>query len=146
MFKFTHRGITTSLDLDATKLTGDAIADASSEYAKGLVSGCAVAISENGVVLATGAEGNFVGFLVEDVAGNPYQNQNAIASGAASVTLGNCAFYTDRVVEGITIKKGDKLYVATNGLLTNVSTDNGSVVATAGSAFSASAPELLVLV
>lgn len=149
MFNFKHRGIVASFGFNEATVE---LEGANGAYGKTLVSGAPVALGADGVVAATGGA-KFLGFLVEGLQENVYQNSSALASGLLAVTVGNCIADTDAVTDGIVFAKGDSVYVdAVSGLLTNVAeitaggAENGPVIGVAFAATTAEAPAVTVVV
>jgi len=111
-----------TIALDPAQLTGDINVDRKSPYVQQFVSGSVVAIGPDGYIKLAEDGDVGIGLLVNDVAGNEFENTPALASGKAPALIGGCVVDTDRVKE-TDIKPGDKLYVGTGedaGLLTKV--------------------------
>lgn len=143
MFNFLHRGIVITSEVNNTLIESEGI---DGTYAKSLTAGRVVALNANGVVVAAETDAK-LGFLVADLNGNPYQNQDGPVAGVA-VVVGNCVFETDQTVDAIVFAQGDKLY-AKDGLITNVSAtplEPGAVIGIAGNATTAENPILTVIV
>lgn len=103
-----------ALELSAFRQDADILA---------LKGGRVVKLGADGVELAASGDEQFAGFLVNDVAGNDYENVPAYASGKAPVMLGGGLVETDQVIED-DIASGELLYIGADGQLTN--TDPGS--------------------
>jgi len=154
MLKILHSGIQPSFDIDKTGLTGDVEQDLKSAYLNSLVGGRLFGLDANGnVQLADGDPANPaqpIGFLILNATGYFFENKPALASGKVAGTLGNCVVITDQIVTSETFAPGDALYAGTGanvGLVTKTAPAAGAKqIGIAGSAASAAAPELKILV
>lgn len=154
MLKILRKGMQVNAPLDQTGFTGDPTKDAALAVVTAIKSGRVAAIGASGVKLANTADGTedeFVGFIINDAAGNAWENQPALASGIVPLAAGPCVVITDQIVTTETFAKGDKLYVAggdNKGLVTKTPETGGNqrLLGIALSAASASAPELEILV
>lgn len=153
MLSILHKGLHISLDLDTSAFTGDVDVDSQLAYVKGLVAGKMAAIDSNGKIqLADGAAAAGLvplGFIVQDAAGYFMLNKPAIASKQVAITFSNCVVITDQIDTSLTFTPGEALYCGTGakaGLITNVPATGAVAIGVAGSAASAAAPQLKVLV
>jgi hypothetical protein len=154
MLKIMHKGIHANLPINKTGLSGIATDDALNAYIQSLKGGRAVTLTSLGVALAdAGAGSSFLGFLINDAAGYPYENIPALASGFVSVAYGNCVITTDQINPVEVFDVGDLIYIgsgANAGLVTKIKPAgagaNDKAIGMAYSGASVAAPELSILV
>ena len=124
----------TTLPLDQTSFTGDPMVDRLLTYIQNLDAGCCVQQDTSGyIALADGSRATYYrgieGVIINDAAGNEFENWPALASGLVPVvTLG--LIETDKVVE-TNITYGTILYAGTStnvGLFTSTAPQSGVLV------------------
>lgn len=154
MLQIRHKGHQISLAVDPTLLALDAPTFQANATVLGFIAGRVVALTnpDDVIALADGNESNGlvpIGFLINDMAGNFYENKPALASGYVGVSFGPSVVVTDQIVSGITINPGDRLYVGTSGnvgLLTNVAPSNARAIGIALAGASPASPSVLLAV
>lgn len=153
MLQILHKGLQISLNLDTTSFTGDVETDAALAYIQGLDAGRIAGYDTDGYAqLADGAIANSIrplGFIINDAAGNFFENKPAIASKMIGITFGNCVIITDQIDTALTFDEGDPIYCGTTtkvGLVTNVQPTNARLLGIAMSTASSAAPNLQIAV
>lgn len=154
MIKILHKGLQPSMDIDVPPHSGVLTEDLASEYFLSLKAGRVIAQDEDGIMrLADGVPANGlepVGFLINDIAGEFFNNKSNYASRKAAHTLGNVVLITDQIAEGIEFNPADKLYAGTGankGLVTNVAPHaDAKVIGVAASKASVANPNLKIYV
>jgi hypothetical protein len=155
MLQILYKGINYNAPLDTTGFTGNIAVDSASAYVVSLVGGRLATLHPTGVALANAANNDiFAGFIINNAAGYFFENIPALASGLVPLSVGPQGVITDQIVAGLTFTPGQPLYIGSGGnagLVTNVQPTPGSGVNStafgiAGSAASASSPELTILI
>lgn len=153
MLQILHKGLQISLNLDVSSFTGNIETDAALSYIQGLDAGCLAGYDTDGYAqLADGAVANAIrpiGFIINDAAGNFFENKPALASKKIAVTLGNCVVISNKIDTAITFDEGDPVYCGTStkvGLLTNVAPTGARLLGIAMSTASSAAPNLQIAV
>jgi len=153
MLQVLHKGLQISLDLDTSSFTGDAETDAALAYIQGLDAGRVAGYNVSGyAALADGAIANAIlpiGFIINDAAGNFFENKPALASKKIAVTFGNCVVITDQIDTTLTFTPGEKVYVGTStkvGLITNIQPTNARCIGITMSSATSAAPNLTIAV
>lgn len=128
MLEIRQKGLQVSLPLDQAGFTSDPDANAKLAYVVGLKAGAPVAVDGDGYVqLADGDTANaplsnVIGFLINDAAGEDWENRPAMASKQVAVAVGNARLVSDQIAD-VTFNEGDLLYAGTGadvGKITNV--------------------------
>lgn len=119
--KFDFGCVVSFFTLPASVLDLDLEAFRANATVQGLKAGRLAVEGANGVQLATSADAQFAGFIVNDAAGYSFENVPAYASGQVPLSLGGGVAETDQVVEADLVA-GDVLYISDDqpGLLTKV--------------------------
>ena len=153
MLQILHKGIQMSLDLDTSSFTGDVETDAALTYITGLSAGRIAGYNTSGyAALADGAIANEIlplGFIINDAAGEFFENKPAIASKKIGITFGNCVIVTDAIDTTLTFTPGQKVYAGTStkvGLVTNVAPTNARCIGITLSSASSASPNLTIAV
>lgn len=153
MLQILHKGLQISLDLDTSSFTGVVETDVALDYIQGLDAGRIAGYNTSGyAALADGAIANEIlplGFIINDAAGEYWENKPAIASEKIGITFGNCVIITDQIDTALTFTPGQKVYCGTStkvGLVTNVQPTNARCIGITMSSASSAAPNLQIAV
>lgn len=113
----------TTMKLDPAQLSGDAVADITTSYIQGLISGKALTIGADGYVAFADAGTSVLGLLVDDAKGVAFDNTPALATGLLTVIT--AGLVESDQIEGSFVA-GDKVY-AKGGLLTATAPDTNAL-------------------
>lgn len=131
----------TTLEINPAHITGDWSVDRASANITKFQAGRLAVLGTNGYITLADGGATYKGYdgvIINNAAGNDWENLPALASGVIPVICGGCIIETDQVVE-TNVAIGDPLYIGTGanvGLLTK--TPGTTIVGYARSANSAS--------
>lgn len=134
-----------SPNLPAAKLALDLSAFRIDSVILALKGGTLAYIDTNGeVATAADAQADQAGFIVNDAAGNDFENVPAYASGKCPIVFGGGIFETDQVVDD-DVAIGDALYIGAGGQVTSTDPGSGTVIGYSRTANSASDKTITLL-